>query len=187
MDFIVVDAYSPYKVILAIPQLHAMGVVSFTLDMKVKYPMEGHVGELLGCQMMARQCMVAIIRHQMLQISHPDPNPSSLQSTTDEARALDEASGANVQCEELEKVVFEIDEEKYFQVGTQLPLAKIAQLLAFLRSNLDEFAWSTYEAPGVDLNFICHYLNLNTVVVPRKPQPRWSSKEHTNANEGRGK
>ena len=84
-------------------------------------------------------------------------------------------------------MVLEMDEEKYFQVGTQLPLAKIAQLLAFLRSNLDEFAWSTYEAPGVDLNFICHYLNLNTVVVPRKPQPQWSSKEHTNANEGRGK
>lgn len=123
VDFIVVDAYSPYKAILAKLWLHAMGVISSTLDMKGKYLTEGHVEELLGWQMVARQCMVATVRHQVLQISHPDPNPSSLQSMTNEVGALDEAPRANVQCEELEKVVLGMNEKKYFQVGTQLPLA----------------------------------------------------------------
>ena len=41
VNFIVVDAYSPYTVILARPWLHAMGVVSLTLHMKVKYPSGG--------------------------------------------------------------------------------------------------------------------------------------------------
>ena len=38
VNFIVVEAYSPYTAILARPWLHAMGVVSSTLHLKVKYP-----------------------------------------------------------------------------------------------------------------------------------------------------
>ena len=37
VDFIVVDAYSPYTAIMARPWLHALGVVSSTLHLKVKY------------------------------------------------------------------------------------------------------------------------------------------------------
>ncbi|XP_075659093.1 uncharacterized protein LOC142628956 [Castanea sativa] len=37
VDFIVVDAYSPYTAIMARPWLLAMGVVSSTLHLKVKY------------------------------------------------------------------------------------------------------------------------------------------------------
>ena len=64
VNFIVVDAYSPYIAIVARPWLHAMGVVPFTLHLKVKYPSRGRVEELMGSQSMARQCMVATIRHQ---------------------------------------------------------------------------------------------------------------------------
>ena len=38
VDFIVVDAYSPYTAIVARSWLHALGAVSFTLHLKVKYP-----------------------------------------------------------------------------------------------------------------------------------------------------
>ena len=38
MDFIVVDAYSPYTAIVARHWLHALGAVSSTLHLKVKYP-----------------------------------------------------------------------------------------------------------------------------------------------------
>jgi len=50
--------------------------------------------------------------------------------------------------------------------------------LAFLRKNVNVFAWGAYEAPGVDPAFICHYLNLNPTVVPKKQPPRRCSKEH---------
>ena len=39
VNFIVVKAYSPYTAILAGPWLHAMGVVSSTLHLRVKYRM----------------------------------------------------------------------------------------------------------------------------------------------------
>ena len=38
VDFIVVDAYSPYIAIMARPWLHTLGAVSSTLHQKVKYP-----------------------------------------------------------------------------------------------------------------------------------------------------
>jgi len=51
----------------------------------------------------------------------------------------------------------------------------------FLKKNVDVFAWNAYEAPGVDLSFICHHLNINPSVTPRKQPPRHSSKEHSDA------
>jgi len=41
VNFIVVEAYSPYTAILVRPWLYAMRVVSSTLHLKVKYPMQG--------------------------------------------------------------------------------------------------------------------------------------------------
>ena len=64
VDFIVVNAYSPYTIIVARPWLHALGAVSFTLHQKVKYPSGGHIEEIVGSQSTARQCQVAAILHQ---------------------------------------------------------------------------------------------------------------------------
>ena len=64
VDFIVVDAYSPYTAIVARPWLHTLGAVSSTLHQKIKYPSEGQIEKILGDQTMARQCMVAAIRHR---------------------------------------------------------------------------------------------------------------------------
>ena len=52
VDFIVVDAYSPYTAIVARLWLHTLGAVSYTLHQKVKYPSEGRIEEILGDQAM---------------------------------------------------------------------------------------------------------------------------------------
>ena len=72
VDFIVVDAFSPYTTIVARPWLHTLEAVSSTLHQKVKYPSEGQIEEILGDQAMARQCMVAAIRHR------PEVEPMTL-------------------------------------------------------------------------------------------------------------
>ena len=64
VDFIVVDAFSPYTAIVARPWLHELGAVSSTLHQKVKYPSEDRIKELVGDQSMARQCLVSAILHQ---------------------------------------------------------------------------------------------------------------------------
>ncbi|XP_075652768.1 uncharacterized protein LOC142623259 [Castanea sativa] len=48
VDFIVVDAYSPYIAIVVRPWLHAMGAVPSTLQLKVKYPSGDWIEELVG-------------------------------------------------------------------------------------------------------------------------------------------
>ncbi|MDM1359827.1 RNA-directed DNA polymerase, partial [Myroides marinus] len=79
------------------------------------------------------------------------------------------------------KVVIEDDPDRFFQVGSQLPLQEREELIEFLKRNLDVFAWSAYEAPGVDPEFICHHLKVNPLVTPKKQPIRRPSKEHADA------
>ena len=71
------------------------------------------------------------------------------------------------------------DPENFFQVGAQLPPQKREELIVFLKRNIDVFAWSAYKALEVDPDFICHHLNVNTSVIPKKQAPRRSSKEYS--------
>ena len=64
VDFIMVDVYSPYTAIVARPWLHALGAISSTLHLKVKYPSGDQIKELIGSQSMTRQCLVVTIMHQ---------------------------------------------------------------------------------------------------------------------------
>ena len=61
-----------------------------------------------------------------------------------------------VKCEDLEKVIVGDDSKKFFQVEAKLPSQKRGRLIEFLRKIVDVFAWSAYEAPGIDPSFICH-------------------------------
>ena len=61
VDFIVIDAFSPYTAIMGRPWLHSLGAVSSTLHQKVKYPSGDQVLEIVGSQSMARQCLIAAI------------------------------------------------------------------------------------------------------------------------------
>ena len=62
-----------------------------------------------------------------------------------------------------------------------MPLLEKEQLVDLLRRNVDVFAWDAYEAPRVDPNFICHHLNVNPSITPRRQPPRRPSKEHVEA------
>ena len=86
-----------------------------------------------------------------------------------------------MECEDLVKITIGDDLEKFFQVGSQLPQQEREELIEFLKQNIDVFAWNTYEAPRVDSEFICHHLNVNPLVTPKKQLPRHPSKEHAEA------
>ena len=61
VDFIVVNAFSPYTAIMGRPWLHSLGAVSSTFHQKVKYPSGDQVLEIVGSQSMARQCLIVAI------------------------------------------------------------------------------------------------------------------------------
>ena len=95
---------------------------------------------------------------------------SPLDTATDEAK-----------CEDLEKVVIGDTSEKFFQVGAQLPPQEKEELVEFLKLNIDVFAWDACDAPGIDPAFICHHLNVNPSITPKKQPPRRPSREHADA------
>ena len=86
-----------------------------------------------------------------------------------------------VKCEDLVKVTIGDDPEKFFQNRSQLPQQEREELIEFLKQNIDVFAWNTYEAPGVNPEFICHHLNVNPLVALKRQPPRRPSKEHVEA------
>ena len=83
--------------------------------------------------------------------------------------------------EDLERVIIGDDPKKLFQAGAKLPLQERKQLVEFLRENVDVFAWSAYEALGIDPSFICHHLNVNPSITLKRQPPRHPSKEHAEA------
>ena len=64
VDFIIVDAYSPYTAIIARPWLHTLGAVSSTLHQKVKYRPRVRLKKYWENNSLERQCMVTAIRHK---------------------------------------------------------------------------------------------------------------------------
>ena len=43
------------------------------------------------------------------------------------------------------------------------------------------FAWDACDAPRINLDFICHHLNVNPSITPKKQSPQHPSREHAEA------
>ena len=65
VNFIVVNAFSPYTAILGWPGIHAMGVAPSMLHQKIKFPTEDGVAVVRADQKVARQCLMEAINHKI--------------------------------------------------------------------------------------------------------------------------
>ena len=55
------------------------------------------------------------------------------------------------------------------------------EILLFLLQNVDVFAWSPYEVPGVDPKFIVHKLKVDPSFPQKRQKLRRALKEHVDA------
>ena len=55
------------------------------------------------------------------------------------------------------------------------------ETLLLLIQNVDVFAWTPCEVPGIDPKFIIHKLNIDPSFPPKKQKPRRSAREHVEA------
>jgi hypothetical protein len=78
-------------------------------------------------------------------------------------------------------VIFSSDLEKYFKIGRELSPGNRTELIDFLVSNVDVFAWDPYEVPGVDPNYIEHRLNTDPHSKPVQQKARRSAPVHAEA------
>ena len=59
-------------------------------------------------------------------------------------------------------------DDKSFQIGAGMKDEDRVEMLLFLVQNMDVLAWSPYEVPGVDLEFIVHKINVDPLFPPKK-------------------
>ncbi|GAV85114.1 RVT_1 domain-containing protein, partial [Cephalotus follicularis] len=164
MTFLVVDIPSPYNAIVGRPGLNLLEAIVSTRHLVVKFPTRFGVGEVRGDQQAARQCYKTAIsdkgKGKVLPIANVelkgDVEPERPQPVEDV----------------LQVPVEEGNNEKVFQVGSQLEEAEKGELITFLRDNKDIFAWSTEEVPGISPDVMVHKLSVDPARPPTRQKKR---------------
>ena len=70
--------------------------------------------------------------------------------------------------EQLIEVKILPDTGRYFQIEANMGGEDKVEMLLLLIHNVDVFAWSPYEVPEVDPEFIVHRLNVDPSFPPKK-------------------
>uniref|UniRef100_A0A2N9I389 Uncharacterized protein n=1 Tax=Fagus sylvatica TaxID=28930 RepID=A0A2N9I389_FAGSY len=71
--------------------------------------------------------------------------------------------------------------QRQFLIGDSLTQEHKSQLLTLLNKYQDVFAWTPYEAPGVDPEFVCHELNVSPEYKPVVQKARRTAPQHAEA------
>jgi hypothetical protein len=75
--------------------------------------------------------------------------------------------------EKLEVVVLDNEQlSKTTNIGTKMDGRLRESIIEFLKSNLDVFAWTHDDMPGIDPSTICHKLNVDPSIRPIKQKRR---------------
>ncbi|GAV63701.1 hypothetical protein CFOL_v3_07219 [Cephalotus follicularis] len=164
MTFLVVDTPSPYNAIIGRPGLNLLEAIVSTRHLLMKFPTRFGVGEVRGDQEVARRCYKTAIsdkgKGKVLTIANielrGDTEPERPQPVEDV----------------LQVPVEEGNEEKVFQVGSQLGEAEKEDLITFLRDNRDVFAWSAEEVPGISPEVMVHKLSVDPARPPIRQKKR---------------
>ncbi|GAV67349.1 hypothetical protein CFOL_v3_10855 [Cephalotus follicularis] len=160
MMFLVVDTPSPYNAIVGRPGLNLLEAIVSTRHLVVKFPTRFGVGEVRGDQQAARQCYKSTISDKGKGMVLPIANV--------ELRGDVEPERPQPIEDVLQVPVEEGNNEKVFQVGSQLEEAEKGELITFLRDNKDVFAWSAEEVPCISPDVMVHKLSVD----PAKPLTR---------------
>ncbi|XP_057443900.1 uncharacterized protein LOC130736063 [Lotus japonicus] len=165
VKYLILETEGSYNMIIGRNTLNRMCAVISTTHLAVKYPLpNGRVGRVVVDQKTARECYCnavdrygkrnASVGHRCNEVDAPEEN-------------LDPRGEGRVNrptpIEETKELKFG---KKILKIGTRMTEAQEQRLSKLLGKNLDLFAWSHKDMPGIDPNFICHRLALNTGIKP---------------------
>ena len=147
-NFLVVDSPSSYNVIIGRPTLNRWKAAISMYYLKVTFPIEQGVGEIKGDQVLARECYQAV-----------------LASKENHTWTIEDKKPEIVEKQEKVELV-EGYPAKTTHVGTSLNAKTKEEIISFLKDNLDVFAWSHENMPGILANVIQHRLNVDPEKKP---------------------
>ena len=149
--------------IIGRPTLNRWKAATSTYCLKVKFPTEQGVREIKGDQVLARECYQAILASK-------ENHTWTIEEETPEI------------IENLETIeLVEGSPEKMTQIGTNLSLETRERIVNFLKDNLDVFAWSHEDMPGIPATIIQHRLNVDLEKKPVQQRRRVFAPERNRA------
>ena len=163
LDFLVVDCPSSYNVIIGRPTLKKWKAATSTYCMKVKFLTDNGASKVKRDQILTRECYQAILaakENRTWMIEEKEEN----------------------KMEALETITLTEGEiTKTTGIGTTLSPEMRTKLVQFLKENLDVFAWSHEDMPGVSPEVIQHKLNMNPERKPVQQRRRVFAPERNQA------
>jgi len=138
LDFLVVDCPSSYNVIIGRPTLNRWKSSTSTYCLKVKFPTENSAGKVKGDQVLARECYLAV-----------------LATKENHTWMIEEKEEDKVEALETVELV-EGEATKMTRIGMTLSPKMKTRLVQFLKENLDVFACTYEDIPGISPKVIQH-------------------------------
>ncbi|XP_072052109.1 uncharacterized protein [Arachis hypogaea] len=171
IQYLIVNCYSPYNIILGRPALNTFRAVVSTLHLCVKFPVqENKIATVYADHQEARQCYNAGLKPVQTK-QEARPWVQAIQTSADTATLADldprEDLGERPRpMDNLQQVTLTADDNQYTYVGEALEGADRARLIHTLRQNADLFAWTPEDMPGINPEVICHKLAIDKTARP---------------------
>ncbi|KAL2232853.1 UNVERIFIED_CONTAM: hypothetical protein Sindi_1465300 [Sesamum indicum] len=164
VKFLVVDMPFAYNVILGRPGLNSFRAVVSTYHLKMKFPTQSGVGEVVCDQIEVQRCY-------NLSLGKSEKNEKrKLQGVKKEEWQTSKAGRLEpVGHKEVELI--QGDPTKTTKIGTSLGQFE-GIMITFLRSNVDMFAWDPSDFRGINPEVIVHRLNVDPSMRPVQQKKR---------------
>jgi len=148
LDFLVVDYPLSYNVIIRRATLNRWKSATSTYCLKVKFPTKNSMGEVKGDQVLVRECYQTV-----------------LATKENHIWMIEEKEENKVEALETMELV-EGETVRMTRIGTTLSPEMRTRLVQFFKKNLNVFAWSHEDMPGISTKVIQHKLNVD---LEKKP------------------
>ncbi|XP_072056251.1 uncharacterized protein [Arachis hypogaea] len=184
IQYLVVDCFSPYNLILGRPFLNKFDAIVSTVHLCVKFPLQDdQVVTVHGDHKEARQCYNISMKFQnrsTQQVNNVDlkQKEHTLADLDPRADFLERPKPSD----DLQKVYFNNDPNKFTYVGTSINTTKLQAITTFLQEHADLFAWTPSDMPGIDPKIISHKLAINPAVRPVQQKKRKLGEEKKRAS-----
>ncbi|XP_057490953.1 uncharacterized protein LOC130776722 [Actinidia eriantha] len=156
-EFIVVDIPSSYNAIVGRDWLHRMKGVASMLHQAIKFVTPRGEEAIYGDQVAAKQCYLATVSTKAV--------VKEVQMVEEDIEVLEDV-GRDPKAKVIEELVgYELDEpslDRLFLIESDLNECERTKLIQLLKANIEAFAWTPYEMPGIEPNFIKHELNVQS-------------------------
>ncbi|XP_072058085.1 uncharacterized protein [Arachis hypogaea] len=183
IQYLIVDCFSPYNIILGRPSLNAFGAIVSTVHLCVKFCSEaGTIATVHSDRKEARQCYNAGLKVQQPQSRRINSiyNASDM-SNFSELDPWTDHEQSPTPADDLSKVALTDDRDKYTNIGSSLPAGYAQQVTDLLQANTDLFAWTPADMPGKHPEVMCHRLALGPKAWPIRQKKRQLGQEKTEA------